>query len=261
MDLVLVATAIVLGLMLGSFANVVVHRVPEGQSVVRPRSRCPACGTQIAAGDNIPVLSWVRLRGRCRGCGEPISIRYPLVELAMGAVFGALAWHVGPDPLLPGLLLFGWTLVVLAVIDARTRRIPNAITYRLTPVLLVVVVGGALLAGDPSGAVRAVLGGLAAFAALLLIALLVPKGMGMGDVKLAGFIGIGLGVLGWGHVVLGLFGGFLLGGVTAIGLLLTGLRSRRDMIPFGPYLAAGALIAVLVGDPVLEAYLRGVGLA
>ena len=260
MEIAVIAVAVVLGFLLGSFANVVIHRVPEGASVVQPRSACPACGTTIAARDNVPVLSWVLLRGRCRSCGEPISPRYPLVEAASGAVFGVVAWQAGPSALLPAFLAFAWVLLVLSVIDARTRRIPNAITYPSVPVLLVLTVGGSLLEGDVAGAVRSPLAGVAAFVALLAIALIAPKGMGMGDVKLAGLMGIVLGALGWGHVVLGVFGGFLVGGVTAIALLALRVRKRRDLIPFGPYLAAGALGALLFGELLIDAYLRGVGL-
>ena len=260
MEIAVVIVAVVLGLLLGSFANVVIHRVPEGESVVHPRSACPGCGTQIAVADNIPVLSWLVLRGRCRHCREPISPRYPLVELASGALFGIVAWQVGVTPLLPAFLAFVWVLLVLSVIDARTRRIPNAITYPAVPVLLVLVIGGALAQGDLAAAIRSPLAGLAAFAALLIIALVTPKGMGMGDVKLAGLMGIVLGALSWPHVLLGVFGGFLVGGVTAIVLLVLRVRRRRDLIPFGPYLAAGALAALLYGEPLIDAYLRSVGL-
>ncbi|QBI21554.1 prepilin peptidase [Egibacter rhizosphaerae] len=260
MTLPTVAVAVLLGLLAGSFANVAIVRVPEGGSVVRPRSACPGCDARIAPRDNVPVLSWLWLRGRCRSCAERIPVRYPLVEIGIGVLFGVVAWRVGLDPLLPAWLLFAWTLFVLAVIDLRVRRIPNRLTYPLTPVLLLLVVGGALLGGDPAGALRGVLGGVAAFAALLALALISPRGMGMGDVKLAGFIGVGLGPLGWGEVLLGVFGGFLVGGIVAIALLATGLRTRKDYVPFGPSLAAGALAALLVGEPIIDAYRAAVGM-
>ena len=261
MEIALVAAAAVLGLLLGSFANVVIHRVPEGASVVRPPSACPGCGTEIAPRDNIPVLSWLLLRGRCRHCREPISARYPVVEALCAALFALVAWRVGMSALLPAFLAFAWLLLVLSVIDARTRRIPNAITYPAAPVLLVLVVAGALVEGDGWAALRSPLGGLAAFAGLLIIALISPRGMGMGDVKLAGLMGLVLGALGWGHILLGVFGGFLVGGVTAIALLVLRVRQRRDLIPFGPYLAAGGLASLLFGEPLIDAYLRSVGLA
>jgi leader peptidase (prepilin peptidase)/N-methyltransferase len=261
MDGVLIAGCTLLGLLTGSFANVVIYRVPAGESIVSPGSACPVCGHDIRWYDNVPVLSWLFLRGRCRDCNEPFSVRYPLVELATGVLFGLVAWRLGASWLLPGELLFAWTLVVLALIDAATRRIPNRLTYPLAPALLVILAAGALLAGAPESALRALLGGLAAGGALLLLALIAPRGMGMGDVKLAGLIGIGLGVLGWPEVVVGIMGGFVLGGVAGVALLATGLRSRKDMIPFGPYLAAGALLSLLWGAELADAYLSLWGLA
>lgn len=249
----------VLGLIFGSFANVVIHRVPAGESLSSPPSTCPSCGNRIKPYDNIPVVSWLVLRGRCRHCGEQISPRYPLVELSMGLLFAAVGARIGLDWTLPGFLLFTWLLVVVAVIDAYTRKIPNRLTYPLTPALLVLMVAAAFLNGEPGQALAALLGGLGGFVALLILALIQPKGMGMGDVKLAGFIGIGLGYLGWGHVVLGLFGGFLLGGVISMVLMLTRTRGRRDLIPFGPYLSGGALLALLAGRPIIDAYLRSLG--
>ena len=255
MEVVTVAVAFVLGLLFGSFGNVVIHRVPAGESVVRPPSACPGCGTPIAPRDNVPVVSWLVLRGRCRHCGQRISIRYPLVELTSGVVFALIAWRVGLDWALPGFLLFGWMLLVVSVIDARTRRIPNALTYPLTPALAVLLVGAALLQGTPGVALRSVLAGLAGFVFLLLLALISPRGMGMGDVKLAAFIGLGLGYLSWAHLILGLFMAFLFGGVIGMALMVLRLRGRKDQIPFGPYLALGALVAVIAGTPLIDAYL------
>jgi leader peptidase (prepilin peptidase) / N-methyltransferase len=244
----------VFGLVFGSFGNVAIHRIPGGESVVRPPSACPRCGTQISARDNIPVLSWLLLRGRCRHCDQPISPRYPLVELGMGVVFFAVGWRVGLDWALPGFLLFAWMLVIVAVIDAYTRKVPNRLTYPLIPALLGLMVAAAFANAEPGWALRSFLGGLAAFGAMLSITLISPRGMGMGDVKLAAFIGIGLGYLGWGHVVLGIFGAFLIGGVIAIGLLVTRLRRRRDPIPFGPYLSLSAILTLLAGQPVITWY-------
>jgi leader peptidase (prepilin peptidase)/N-methyltransferase len=253
---VVVLACAALGLVLGSFANVVIARVPDGGSVVRPPSSCPHCGVPIAPRDNIPVVSWLLLRGRCRECGAAISARYPLVELACALVFAAVGWRIGVTWALPAFLLFGWLLIVVTVIDLRTHRIPNRLTYPLTPALLALLVVAAMLHGTPGAAVRAVLGGVVAFGVLLILALVNPRGMGMGDVKLAAFIGIGLGYLGWGHVWLGLFAAFFGGGVIAGALLVLGLRGRKDHIPFGPWLALGALVALLAGRPIIEAYLR-----
>jgi leader peptidase (prepilin peptidase) / N-methyltransferase len=258
---VVVIACALFGLLVGSFANVVIARIPAGRSIANPPSACPRCATRIRARDNIPVVSWLLLRGRCRDCAEPISVRYPLVELAMTVLFALVAWRVGLSWTLPGFLLFAWLLLVVAVIDIDTRKIPNKLTYPLTPALLVLLGAGAVLDGEPQRLLGALLGGLGAFAALLVIALISPRGMGFGDVKLAGFIGIGLGYWGPGHVVLGLFGAFLIGGVVAIALLALRARGRRDAIPFGPYLAAAAVLALLAGQPIITAYLRSAGLA
>jgi len=256
---VVIVWCAVLGLLCGSFANVVIARVPERRSVVRLPSACPHCQAPIAPRDNVPVVSWLLLRGRCRVCGEAISSQYPLVEIACAALFAAIGWRIGATWALPGFLLFGWLLVVVTVIDLRTHRIPNRLTYPLTPALLALLVVAALLDGTPGVAARTVLGGLVAFGVLLLLALINPRGMGMGDVKLAAFIGIGLGYLGWGYVALGMFAAFLGGGVIAALLLALRLRTRKDHIPFGPWLALGALVALLVGRPIIDTYLRWSG--
>ena len=261
MDVAVIIGCAVLGLLVGSFANVVIHRVPAGESIVTPPSACPACKNPIAPRDNIPIVSWLLLRGRCRHCSEPISVRYPIIEGLMALVFAAVGWRIGWDWSLAAFLLFAWTLVVVSAIDIDTRKIPNRLMYPLTPALLVLLVGAALLNGVPGVIVPVLIGGVGAFAALLILALISPKGMGMGDVKLAGFIGLALGYLGLRYVVIGIFGGFLVGGVVSIVVLLTGLRGRKDRIPFGPYLAAGALLALFVGDAAAQAYLRAFGLA
>jgi leader peptidase (prepilin peptidase)/N-methyltransferase len=198
----------------------------------------------------------VLLRGRCRTCGAPISVTYPLVELASALVFAAVGWRIGLTWTLPAFLLFAWLLVAVTVIDVQTHRIPNRLTYPLTPALLALLVVGAALDGTPGAALRAAFGGVVAFSLLLVLALINPRGMGMGDVKLAAFIGIGLGYLGWGHIWLALFTAFFGGGVIAGILLLLGRRGRKDHLPFGPWLALGALAALLVGQPVIETYLR-----
>ena len=259
-DPLMVGACFLFGLVLGSFGNVVIARVPAGGSIVDPSSACAHCGAAVRPVDNIPVLSWLLLRGRCRSCEAPISVQYPLVEVGCAVLFALIGWRIGASWALPGFLLFGWLLLVVAVIDLHTRRIPNRLTYPLTPTLLVLLGAAALLDGTPGMALRALAAGIGAFALLLVLALLNPRGMGMGDVKLAAFIGIGLGYLGWGQVWLGLFAGFLLGGVLA-GLLLTlRLRTRKDHIPFGPSLALGAVVALLAGQPIIAAYLRWTGL-
>ncbi len=258
-DMLVVAGCLLLGLVFGSFGNVVIARVPDGRSLSRPPSACPHCGTAIRPYDNVPVVSWLLLRGRCRTCKVHIGVQYPLVEVSGGLLFAAIGWRIGLTWALPGFLLFGWTLLVVAVIDLHTRRIPNRLTYPLTPALLLLLSAAAVIDGAPSLAMRALLGGVASFALLLVLALINPRGMGMGDVKLAAFIGIGLGYLGWGHVMLGLFTGFLCGGVVAGLLVVFRLRGRKDHIPFGPWLATGAIISLLAGQPIITTYLRWAG--
>ena len=163
------------------------------------------CGARLRARHNVPVASYVALRGACAACRGRISLLYPLLELGTAAAFALVGLRLGWSALLPAQLVFTWLLVVLAVIDARTRRIPNRITYPAAPVLVTLVLAAALLEGDPGIAVRSVLGGLAAGGSLLALALINPRGMGMGDVKLAVLIGLGLGALGWGHLLVGLF--------------------------------------------------------
>ena len=250
---VVVVCALV-GLMIGSFLNVVIHRVPAGESVVRPRSRCPGCGTQLAERDNIPVVSWLLLRGRCRTCGMRISPRYLLVELLTGIVFGLVGAHFGVDWALPAYLLFAASLIALSAIDLETFRLPNKI-------LLATLYGGIPLLVLASATDhrwhdfgQAILGAGVAFGLLLIVHLVSPRGMGMGDVKLCFVLGLFLGYLSIGRVFVGLFLGFVLGSVIGIALLATGIRSRKDHIPFGPFLAAGAMLSVLVGGSILDWY-------
>jgi leader peptidase (prepilin peptidase) / N-methyltransferase len=256
---VLVLGCAVLGLAVGSFLNVVIHRVPQRVSVVRPRSHCPGCDTQLAERDNIPVVSWLVLRGRCRTCQEPISARYPAVEVATGVVFGVVAWRIGADWTLPAYLAFFATLLAVSLIDLEHYIVPNRIVFPMlafsVPALAVV----AAVQGEWGRLGTALIGAVAASAGLFLIALIYPKGMGMGDVKLALLLGLFLGWIGLGHVGLGMFLGFLLGAVGGVLLIALGVKSRKDHVPFAPFLAGGTAVAILVGQPFLDWYL-GIGL-
>jgi leader peptidase (prepilin peptidase)/N-methyltransferase len=244
----------VLGLLVGSFLNVVVHRVPAGQSVVRPRSSCPGCGTEISARDNIPVLSWLLLRGRCRSCSAPISVRYPAVEALTALLFLAMALRFGWSAELPAFLYLTAVGVALAAIDIDTRRLPDALT------LPSYVVGGGLLAlaeavDDTWGTLlRALLGMVVLYTFYFVLMLVRAGGMGFGDVKLAGVLGLYLGWLGWGVLAVGAFLGFALGAVVGIGLMLAGRAGRKSAIPFGPFMLVGALIAILWGPWLVDAY-------
>jgi len=252
---VLAATCGLFGLAIGSFLNVVIERVPKRQSVVRPRSRCPHCEAQIAERDNIPVVSWLLLRGRCRTCHEPIHVRYPMVELATAGLFVAAALRFPEDWVLPAFCLFFAVLLAVSVIDLEHYIVPNRIVY---PTLLASVPALFLLAllDDRWGDLRgALIGAVAASGGLLVINLINPRGMGMGDVKLALVLGLFLGWINLPTVALGLFFGFLLGSLGGLLLMLLRRRTRNQHVPFAPFLSAGALLAVLAGNPILHWYL------
>lgn len=250
------------GLVFGSFLNVVVYRVPRKESVVSPRSRCPSCGHELSAADNIPVVSWLMLRGRCRSCGARISVRYPA-----GEILTAIVWvpavlnreHLVPTGTTGGegwallaFLPFLWVLVALSLIDLEHKLLPNAIVY---PAILVGIPLLALVAALGPGLdawVRGLLGMAAGAGGFLVIALISPAGMGMGDVKLAGLIGLFLGYLGWGRLALAFFAAFAAGSVVGIALMIAGRAGRKTAIPFGPFLAFGALLSALVGETLLD---------
>ncbi|WP_432511094.1 prepilin peptidase [Kineococcus sp. SYSU DK001] len=257
---VLIATCALLGLLIGSFLNVVVHRVPRGESVVRPASRCPGCEREILRRDNVPVLSWLVLRGRCRGCGVPISVRYPLVEVGTAAVFTALGWVVGPSAALPAYLYFGAIAVALALIDLDVRRLPDAIVKPSYLVALVLLAAASAGTGDWGAYGRALVGGAGLWFLYQVTVIVKPGGMGYGDVKLAGVLGLYLGWWGWDALVVGAFAGFLIGGVVGVAVLLTG-GSLKTKVPFGPSMLLGAFLALFIASPVAQWYLGMAGIA
>jgi leader peptidase (prepilin peptidase) / N-methyltransferase len=254
MTALLVSACAVLGLVVGSFLNVVIARVPKKESVVRPRSRCPGCGAAIAPRDNVPVLSWLALRGRCRSCGERISARYPLVEVTTAALFALTALRLGLDAALPAFLVFVAALVAITPIDLELRIVPNRIVYPTLFVSAPLLLLAAAIDGDWASAREAAIGGVAAFAMFFVLWYVSPKGMGYGDVRLSGVIGMFLGWLGLWEVALGLFLAFLSASVIGVALMAAGRKGRKDAIPFGPFLALGAVLALLVGDPLLRWY-------
>ena len=246
------ATAAILflaGTLIGSFVSVVAHRLPRGEQFVRGRSRCPGCGAEIAARDNIPVLSWLRLRGRCRSCGEPISARYPLIELGLGALFATTALILGTDDvaeLALGLALCT-VLVAITVTDLELRVIPNAIVLA-GAVLAVVILVQADAASLDERAIAALVGG----GALFLLVLAYPRGMGMGDAKLVAMMGLYLGRSLAPAVLIGFAAGALLG----LGLIARrGSQARKHAVPFGPFLAFGGVIGLWFGDEIVDWYL------
>ncbi|MBV9043043.1 MAG: prepilin peptidase [Acidimicrobiia bacterium] len=244
----------VFGLAVGSFLNVVIYRVPRKESVVHPRSRCPGCGTQLAERDNIPVVSWVLLHGKCRTCGEPISARYPLVELLTAALFVTAALRFGLDWVLPAYLIFFASLVAITFIDLEHYIIPNRVLYPTVFIAIPLLVLAAATQDQWHNLERALLGAVLAWSFFLVLHLISPRGMGFGDVRLSFLLGLFLGWLDLRHVFLGVFVGFLLGSIVGLVLMALRRRGRRDHIPFGPFLAAGAVIAVLFGTSILGWY-------
>jgi leader peptidase (prepilin peptidase)/N-methyltransferase len=243
----IVATGL-FGLLIGSFLNVVAWRLPRRESLVRPRSMCPSCGAQLSAYDNVPLVSWLVLRGRCRRCDAPISARYPVVEAATAVLYVAvvLAAHGARETVL-GLLLVTF-LVPITLIDLDHRRIPNTLTL---PAALAAVASIALL--DPSWLPEALIAGAAAGGFFLLAAVAYPRGMGMGDVKLAGVLGLYLGRAVAPSIFIALIAGVVVGG--AIVARKGAAEGRRTAVPFGPFLAVGGLVAFFAGDALVDAYL------
>ncbi|MGH8985357.1 MAG: prepilin peptidase [Acidimicrobiia bacterium] len=247
----------VLGLVVGSFVNVVALRVPEGASVATGRSHCPACGHTLGARELVPVVSWFALRGRCRHCGESISWVYPVVELICGALFVGLAIRFEATAQLVAYLLAAAGLLALSVVDLRTMRLPNRILGPLTVGVVITLGVAAAIDDDWSALIRAAAAGAAAFGGLGVLHLAYPRGMGFGDVKLAFVLGVVMGWISWGTLLLGLFLAVVLGAVIGVAVAKAGGESiRARQIPFGPFLAAGALLAVLVGEPILDWYAR-----
>jgi leader peptidase (prepilin peptidase)/N-methyltransferase len=242
------APAALFGLIIGSFLNVVAWRLPRGESLVKPRSKCPGCDTQLKAYDNIPLFSWLVLRGRCRNCKTSISARYPVVEAVTAALYALVVAVKFDDTaqLVLGLVLVTF-LVPIAVIDLDVKRIPNALT---APAAVLAIVLGALLA--PHDLPEQLAAGAAALIFFMLPALLSKKGMGMGDVKLAAVLGLYLGRA----VAPAIFIALILGVVVGVAVMTsTGVTAGRKVkIPFGPFLAAGALIAFFVGDSLVDSY-------
>ena len=243
-----VIAAGVAGLLVGSFLNVVAYRLPRGESLARPRSRCPQCETPIAPYDNVPVLSWLLLRGRCRHCRTAISPRYPLVEAATGVLY-ALVVAVADTPLRVALgLLLVTALVPITLIDLELRLIPNRITL---PAAVAAVLAAVIF--DVGFVPDQLIAGAAAGGFFLLAALAYPRGMGMGDVKLAGMLGLYLGRAVAPAIFAGLIAGVVVGGMI---IARKGAREgRKTAVPFGPFLALGGLVGFFVGDAIVDAYL------
>jgi len=243
----------VLGLAVGSFLNVVIYRVPRGESLIRPASRCPHCGSGVRHRHNVPLLGWLLLRGRCADCAAPIGARYPLVEAGTAALFVAVAAKFGWSWELPAYLYLAAVAIALAAIDLDVMRLPDRIVLPSYSVAVVLLIPAAIAGHSWDAAARGLLAAALTYALFWVLAV-VPKGMGWGDVKLAPLLGLYLGWLGWSSVAVGMFAGFLLGGIVGVALMLARLASRKSRIPFGPYMLTGAFVAVFAAAPIADWY-------
>jgi len=250
----LIVVCAIFGLVIGSFLNVVIYRVPRNESIVSPRSSCPHCGTPIRERDNIPVISWVLLRGRCHKCAAPISVRYPLVELSCGALWAGTAARFGVHWELPAFLALFAGLLALSCIDFELQLLPKKIVYPL----LVVVTALLVLASALDAAWHQLLvGALCAigwFVLFFVLNLASPRILGFGDVRLAPVLGISLGWLGVGYALLGFFLANLVGAVLGLVLIGLGRMKRNDRIPYGVFLSAGCALAVFFGPELLRPF-------
>lgn len=250
-----VVVAGLFGLVVGSFLTVVSARVPAGESIVSPGSRCPACGSAIAARDNVPLVSYALRRGRCRSCGEAIPLRYPATELATAVSFGAVAARVPTLWAAPAYCVLAAGLVALTVVDLERFRLPTPIILATGLLGLPLLVLPAVATHEVSGLVRVPVAGAAGFALLGIVFLVSPRGIGFGDVRLAALCGCFLGWIGYRVAALGLALSFLSAGLVAVVLLATGRAKRSTRVAFGPFLAAGTLAAVLFGTDLVHLWL------
>lgn len=256
------------GTAVGSFLNVVIHRVPAGRSVVTPASACGACGHPIRWYDNIPIVSWLLLRGRCRDCSAPISARYPLIELAGAVFFGVVAWRFLPEAGVSATAAADWLVlgafqflaaasIALAAIDLETRRLPNVIVLPAGVVGLVAFLAAAVLTGAWAPLLGAAVGLIVLGGVYAVPAFLRPDALGMGDAKLAAVLGVYLGWLGVESALVGIVLGFLIAGVVGVVHLA---RGRRGAVALGPWMLAGAWLGILAGPQIAQTYLALFGL-
>ncbi|UDY23071.1 prepilin peptidase [Nocardioides sp. Kera G14] len=269
MEPVIVVAAALLGLAIGSFLNVVIARVPRRESLLTP-SHCPACTAPIRGRHNVPVVSWLVLRGRCHDCDARISVRYPLVEALTAVTFvGIAVWMPrigtldggGRWLLAAALALFAATSIALAFIDAETHRLPDAVVgpaYVLCGTLLAVT---SAMTGDWPALVRGAAGLVLLGGGYYAVHMVRPDGMGFGDVKLAGLVGLVTGYVSWAALAVGAFAAFLLAGCYAVVLLAAHRAHRRSGVAFGPWMLAGGWVGLVMGTPVATGYLRVSGLA
>lgn len=249
--------AAIAGLLFGSFANVVIYRVPKRESIVSPGSRCPGCGNALRWFENLPVVSYVVQRGRCRHCRMHVSARYPAVELITAGLFALAAATLPRATDLIAYLPFIWVLVVLSFIDLDHKLLPDRIVFPSSAAFIALFGLAAALGPGIGTWPRSIAAGLAALGALLIVHLISPAGMAFGDVKFSFMLGMALGYLdrGWPRLMAGFLVAFILGSIVGVGLMLIGKAGRKTQIPFGPFLASGTLIGVFWGDTLVRWWL------
>ena len=268
MTAVLIVYAALVGLAVGSFLNVVVGRVPAHRSLLTP-SRCDSCDTPIRAWQNVPVVSWLVLGGRCHECHAAIGVRSPIVEAGTGAAFAAItAWTgtvtdgtLGRVLLAVALCAFAAVSIALALIDLDTHRLPDAVVGPAYPLVLVLLAATSGATGDWAALARGAAGLVALTLAYYAVHVVRPDGMGFGDVKLAGLIGLVTGYVGWGALAVGAFAAFVLAGGYGVALIATGRAHRRSGLAFGPWMLAGGWLGLVVGAPLASGYLQVSGLS
>jgi leader peptidase (prepilin peptidase)/N-methyltransferase len=245
----------ILGLIFGSFGTVAAWRIPRRENIVTGRSHCPRCGATITALENVPVVSWLVLRGRCRHCGNPISVRYPLIELTTGVLFALSAAKFGWSVETFVFAAFLWVLVVLTVIDLDHKLLPNRVVYPSFVAGWAGLTAAALVDGEPGRLLDAAVGSAIFGGTFFVIALVAPRGMGLGDVKLGFVLGTFLGYVRLGLVPFGMFLSFLTGALIGLAVMSISGGNRKMQIPFGPFLVLGTVLAIFAGEPLLDAYL------
>jgi leader peptidase (prepilin peptidase) / N-methyltransferase len=254
MLMLLIGLCFLFGLAIGSFLNVVIYRVPRHQSIVSPRSACPRCATPIRERDNVPVVSWLILRGKCRTCREPISLRYPLIELTCAALFAGAAARLGYNWDLPAFLIFLASLLALSAIDVELLVLPKVIIYPSLAAVGALLIVDAGVTNDWHRLLIAALCSLSWFVLFFAINFASPRSLGFGDVRLAPVLGLGLGWLGIRYVILGFFAANLVGAVLGSALIAAKKMSREQPIPYGVFLAIGAGIALYAGPEILAPF-------
>lgn len=244
-----------LGLTIGSFLSVVAWRVPRKESLGDPAPRCTSCAAPVAVRDRVPVVSWVALGGRCRACRARISVRYPLLEVACGALFAATAVRFGLSYALPAYLVLGAALLALSVIDLEHKLLPNRVVYPTGYAVGLLLFLAALAEAEPRRILWALIGAAGSFGLFFVFHTISPSGMAFGDVRLSFVLGMAVGWLGLGQVPLFLFVSFLVSAVIGVAYAVLSGRGLKAAIPFGPFLAFGAEVAIFAGRPLVDAYL------